>query len=100
LGVPLVPRSKDAQPRYCLITELAEHGDLAQYFRDHPAFGERKARLEIIAFLRTLQQLHAAGVVHRDLTPKNVLVGSGGSLKIADFGIAAQAVLFFEGLCL
>jgi hypothetical protein len=84
------PRTKDAHPRYCLITEFAEHGDLAQYFRDHPAFGERKARLEMIALLRTLEQLHAAGVVHRDLTPRNVLVGSGGFLKIADFGIAAQ----------
>lgn len=87
-----IPRTKDAQPRYCLITEFAEHGDLAKYFQDHPAFSERKARVEMIAFLKTLKQLHAAGVVHRDLTPKNVLVVSGGSLKIADFGIAAQSL--------
>ena len=87
-----IPHTKRAQPRYCLITEFAEHGDLVQYFRDHAALGERKARIEMIAFLRTLQQLHAAGVVHRDLTPKNVLVCSGGRLKIADFGIAGQSL--------
>ena len=87
-----IARTKDAQPRYCLITEFAEHGDLAKYFRNHAAFGERKARTEMIAFLRTLQQLHAAGVVHRDLTPNNVLVTSGGCLKIADFGIAGQSL--------
>jgi Protein kinase domain len=46
----------------------------------------------MIAFLKTLQQLHSAGVVHRDLTPKNVLVCSGGCLKIADFGIAGQSL--------
>ena len=87
-----IPRTKGAKPRYCLITEFAEHGDLVQYLRDHGAVGERKARLEMIAFLRTLQQLHAAGVVHRDLTPKNVLVCSGGCLKLADFGIAGQSL--------
>lgn len=87
------PRAKRARPRYCLITEFLQHGDLAQYLREHPrAFSERKARSEMVAVLRTLHQLHAAGVVHRDLTPKNVLVGSGGRLKIADFGIASQSL--------
>ena len=33
-----IPRTKDAQPRYCLIMEFVEQGDLAQYFRDHTAF--------------------------------------------------------------
>ncbi len=28
------------------------------------------------------------GVIHRDVTPENVLVGFGGSAKLADFGIA------------
>jgi serine/threonine-protein kinase len=87
-----IPRGKHAQLRYCLITEFAEYGDLKQYFQDHPAFGEGKATREIAALLRTLQQLHAAGVVHRDLTPMNVLVCAGGCLKIADFGIAEQSL--------
>jgi hypothetical protein len=85
------PSTKGAHPLYCLITEFAENGDLARYLKRQPAaFTEMRARREMIALLRTLRQLHAAGVVHRDLTPGNVLVGSGGRLKIADFGIAAQ----------
>jgi len=35
-----------------------------------------------------LEQAHAAGVVHRDLKPGNLLLRADGTLKIADFGIA------------
>ncbi|MHA7661834.1 serine/threonine-protein kinase [Mycolicibacterium sp. HS_4_1] len=41
--------------------------------------------------LSALAVAHAAGVLHRDIKPGNILLADSGSAKIADFGIAKSA---------
>ena len=51
-------------------------------------FPPRLAALVVLEVVRGLEEIHARGLVHRDLKPDNLLLGRRGEAKIADFGVA------------
>ena len=79
----------DGQVVYCLTLEYARHGDLETFLRRAgTGWPEKTVRREIAGILEVLGRLHRGQVLHRDLTPLNVFVCEGPSLKLGDFGIA------------
>jgi len=86
---PLV--RSDGRLLYCLALEYARHGDLRAFLhRTGSGWHERTARREIAGILQVLGKLHRGQVLHRDLTPMNVFVCEGRSLKLGDFGLVRQ----------
>jgi serine/threonine protein kinase len=84
---PKKPRR--GQIHYCIVQELAEHGDLLTYLNEtRKAWEKKRVKREVGALLKLLDELHGGSATHRDITPMNIFVCRNGRLKLGDFGIA------------
>lgn len=87
---PAVPRVVDAEldeEEAFVVFEFIDGPSLSQRVRAHGPLGP-DALAEFAATLAdALEAVHAAGVVHRDVTPSNVLMGPAGPALI-DFGLS------------
>src|SRR3954454_17611485 len=84
----VVPADPRAEHLAYLVLELVRGESLSQLMR-------RQVRLSPERTLDVLRQCaaglaaaHAAGIVHRDVKPGNVLLGADGTVKLTDFGVA------------
>jgi serine/threonine protein kinase len=73
--------------RLCLVSEYVR-GDTLRAELDHGPFSLDLLIDTGIQVSRGLAAAHAAGVIHRDLKPDNIIRSIQGEVKILDFGIA------------
>jgi len=80
--------SRDAEGRPVLVLDLAAGGSLAGLLRTRRRLGAAEVVGLLSALGPALEELHAAGVVHGDLSPGNVLLDARGEPLLADLGLA------------
>lgn len=80
----------DAGERLWIVMELVAGRSLEHIMATEGPLGPREAARIGLGLVAALRQVHAGGVLHRDIKPGNVLVEAAGDrVVLTDFGIAA-----------
>ncbi|MFD5964895.1 serine/threonine-protein kinase [Streptomyces sp. NPDC058783] len=77
--------------RAYMVMELVDGGSLADRVLGRGPVDAAEAARIGIALLDALDTAHAAGILHRDVKPSNVLLAEDGRVVLTDFGVAQVA---------
>ena len=85
--VGVLDQGNDGQTAY-LVMEYIKGHTLRDVINQKGALAPRLALALIDPVVEGLGAAHAAGFIHRDVKPENVLIAEDGRIKIGDFGLA------------
>ncbi|KAK8146811.1 hypothetical protein G3M48_002540 [Beauveria asiatica] len=89
---PYLPRLIDWDPDSCCLTlEYLEKGDLATYSKETPGVPTELRKHWTLQAASAVSVLHAADVIHCDVTPRNFILDKSLDLHIADFAGSSVA---------
>jgi len=79
------------QDEFYFVMEYLEGQTLADHIRQHGALQPEEALSILRPLADALDYAHQHGLVHRDIKPGNIMIGSGQRVTLTDFGIARAA---------
>jgi eukaryotic-like serine/threonine-protein kinase len=81
----------EGEEQHYIVMEYCAGGTVGEVLADQGALAPDRVAGIGESICDALAYAHSLGVVHRDVKPANVLISEGGTLKVADFGIAKAA---------
>ena len=74
-----------------LVMDYIEGPTLKQYMKETcKTFSQQEAQRLMAPVLRAVETMHAEQVLHRDISPENLILGPDGKLTLIDFGAARE----------
>lgn len=73
-----------------LLMEYVRGMNLAQYAKQNAHFSQDELNGIICQVARSLSKLHRLGLLHRDISPDNIMISESGDVKLIDFGATRQ----------
>lgn len=81
----------EEQGVHFIVMEYLDGKNLKEHIRGKEKLTAAEAVSIAIRIAEALEEAHAAGVIHRDIKPQNIIFLNNGQVKVADFGIAIAA---------
>jgi serine/threonine protein kinase len=73
-----------------IVMEFVEGEPLGDILKKRERLSESEVAEIFLPILKTLQKVHSAGILHRDIAPDNIMVEPDGTARLIDFGASAE----------
>ena len=79
-----------------IVMEYLEGITLKQYLRENQRIAPEDLIELLVPLIESLDEIHSQGMIHRDISPDNIMVLPDGRIKLMDFGAARDYTKFGE----
>ena len=69
-----------------IVMEFLDGADLNNFMKTHGTFKAEDIFALMMPVMRSLEKIHASGIIHRDISPENIMRLQSGTLKLMDLG--------------
>ena len=88
--VQIIDTFKENDTAY-LVMEYLDGMTLKEYIQENGIIPEDEAVDMLMPIMKSLEVVHAEGLIHRDIAPDNIFITKNGKVKLIDFGASRYA---------